>query len=38
MFENKEYIQTFNIKKFSIHNVVNGYKRFQAFLMFTGIK
>ena len=31
-------IQTFNIEKQLIHNFVNGYKRFQAFQMFTGIK
>ena len=31
-------VQTFNIEKQLIHSFVNGYKRFQAFLMFTGIK
>ena len=31
-------VQTFNIEKPLIHNLVNGYKRFQACQMFTGIK
>ena len=31
-------VQTFNIEKQVIHNFVNGYKRFQAFQMFTWIK
>ena len=31
-------VQTFNIEKQLIHSFVNGYKRFQAFQMFTGIK
>ena len=31
-------VQTFNIEKQLIHNFVNGYKRFQACQMFTGIK
>ena len=31
-------VQTFTVKKHLTHNFVNGYKRFQAFKMFTGIK